>query len=221
MGERTIKANRDSSNGNILGRASLSFSILMILSVLLTIITAGCDKSSPGVERRLVTSYGDGAYELIIFTDYFCPSCQTLESDLDPLFNNLMERGGVRITFIDAPVHKLTELYGKYFLYAVNANRDFKEILHVGRVLFSIAKANTVSTEEALALELKAQRVVFQRYNLSNVYVTMNEIMKKYDIRSTPTCVVRYSDSDIHKYSGPEEIKEGLSLLLSPQKPAK
>jgi thiol-disulfide isomerase/thioredoxin len=193
----------------------------MILNVLLVINVAGCGKSSSDAEKSLVTSYGDGVYELIIFTDYFCPSCQALESDLDPILNKLIEKGGVKITFIDAPVHTLTQLYGKYFLYAVNAGHGFKEILQVRRVLFSIAKGNIVSTEEALAPELKTQGVVFKPRDLTTVYIAMNEIMKKYDIRSTPTCVVKYSDSDIRKYFGPDEIKQGLSLLLSSQKPVK
>lgn len=200
---------------------SRAVTILKILSLFLVITFAGCGKPSYDTEKHPMPSYGAGQYELIIFTDYFCPSCQKLESELDPTLNKLLEKGDVKITFIDAPVHKLTQLYGKYFLYAVNANPGFKDILHARKVLFSIAKTNAVTTEENLASELKAQGVAFQPYDLSKVYITMNEMMKNHDIRSTPTCVVKYSNSDIRKYNGPEEIKRGLSLLLFSPKPAK
>ncbi|MEN6318371.1 MAG: thioredoxin domain-containing protein [Syntrophaceae bacterium] len=200
---------------------SRAVTILKILSLFLVITFAGCGKPSYDTEKLPMPSYGTGQYEVIIFTDYFCPSCQSLESELDPILNKLLEKGDIKITFVDAPVHKLTQLYGKYFLYVVNANPNFKDILYARKVLFSIAKANVVTTEENLASELKAQGVTFQPYDLSKVYITMNEMMKNHDIRSTPTCVVKYSNSDIRKYMGPDDIKRALLLLLSAQKSGK
>lgn len=221
MDESRLRSSYSSFKVDLLRGKSVPFTILMIFSFFSVMTFAGCSKPSSYEEKRPLTSYGEGSYKLIIFTDYFCPPCQALESDLDPMLNKLMEKGGVEITLVDAPVNKLTQLYGKYFLYAVNANHDFKDIMHARKVLFSIAKTNAVSTEEGLALELKAQRVTFQPYDLSKVYIAMNEMMKNHDIRSTPVCVVKYSNSDIRKYVGPEEIKQGLSLLLSSQKPVK
>jgi thiol-disulfide isomerase/thioredoxin len=221
MDESKLRSNYGFLKAFLLGETSIPFTIFMIFSVLLVMTFASCSKPSSDAEKRPVTSYDEGSYKLIIFTDYFCPPCQALESALDPILNKLMEKGGVEITFVDAPVNKLTQLYGKYFLYAVNASRGFKDVLHAREALFSIAKTNAVSTEEGLALELKAQRVAFQPYDLSKVYIAMNEMMKNHDIRSTPACVVKYSNSDIRKYVGPEEIKRGLSLLLSSQKSAK
>ena len=216
--ERKVRSDYDFLKALPLGETSVRFKILMIFIVLLTMTFASCSKPSSDAEKRLVPSYGEGSHKVIVFTDYFCSSCQTLESDLEPILDKLMEKGTVEITFVDAPVNKLTQLYGKYFLYAANANRGFKDIVHARNVLFSIAENNAVSTEEGLALELKAQRVAFQPYDLSRVYSAMNEMMKYHDIRSTPICVVKYSNSDTRKYTGPEEIKRGLSLLLSSQK---
>jgi hypothetical protein len=180
-----------------------------------------CNQPTSNMEKSLLPSYGNGSYELTVFTDYFCHPCQALESELDPLLNQLIAEGGVKITFVDTPVNKLTPMYAKYFLYAVNASSDFREILHARNALFSIARTNVVSTEEGLELELRAQNVAFQPYDLSKVYPALNETIKNHDIRSTPTCVVKYSNADIRKYIGPEEIKRGLSLLLSAQRPVK
>jgi thiol-disulfide isomerase/thioredoxin len=221
MDESKLRSSYGSFKVYLLRGKSVPFGILMICSFFWVMTFASCSKPSSYEEKRPLTSYGEGSYKLIIFTDYFCPPCQAIESDLDPILNKLMEKGGVEITLVDAPVNKLTQLYGKYFLYAVNASRDFKDILHARQVLFSIAKTNAVSTEEGLALELKTQRVAFQPYDLSKVYIAFNEMIKNYEIRSTPACIVKYSNSDIRKYVGPEEIKRGLSLLLSSQKPTK
>jgi thiol-disulfide isomerase/thioredoxin len=204
---------------HLMSKVSMPVSIATIVSVCLVMTFAGCSKPPSEAERPPGPSYGEGSYEVILFTDYFCPPCQALEPELDPVLNDLIEKGGVKITFVDAPVHKLTPMYSKYFLYAAKANSGFRDILHTRKALFSIAKSNVVSTEEGLASELKAQRIVLQPYDPSNVYSEWNEMMKKHDIRSTPICVVKYPDADIRRYIGPEEIKRGLSLLLSAQKP--
>jgi thiol-disulfide isomerase/thioredoxin len=206
---------------HLLGRASVPVTIVMIFFVFLVMTSAGCRRPSPGTEKGLVPSYGEGSYEMIIFTDYFCPPCQALESELDPILNELMEKGGVKITFVDAPVSKHTQQYIKYFLYSVNAGADFKGVLRIRHVLFSAAKTNAIFTEESIASELRGQGIAFQPYDLTKVYTLMNELMKQHNIRSTPTCVVRYSDTDVRYYAGPKEIKGGLSLLLSAAKPAK
>jgi thiol-disulfide isomerase/thioredoxin len=200
---------------------SVLSAVALMLAVFLMMASAGCKKPSPGTETDLVPSYGKGSVEVIIFTDYFCPPCQTLEPELEPMLYRLMGKGGVRFTFVDAPVSKHTQLYMKYFLYALNAGADFKEVLRIRHVLFAAAKTNAVFTEEAIASELRAQGIISKPYDLTRVYIQMNELMKRYDIRSTPICFVKYSDKDSRRYAGPEEIKRALSSLLSAPEPVK
>ena len=205
----------------LLGRASVPVAIFIIFSVFLVMTLAGCSNPASDPQKSLVPFYGEGSYEVIIFTDYFCPPCREFESELDLFLNQLMEKGVAKITFVDAPVNKLTSMYGKYLLYAANASSDFWDIQRARKVLFSIAETNVVSTEESLVSELKAQGIALKPYDLSKVVPVLNEILKSHDIRSTPACVVKYSSTDIRKYMGPEEIKRGLSLLLSSIKPVK
>jgi protein-disulfide isomerase len=165
-------------------------------------------------EQSLVPSYGEGKYELFVFTDYFCPPCQGLEADMEPALKRLLATtGGVRVTFVDVPLHQYSLLYIKYFLYAANAGAKNKDILRARNILFSLAKSNTVTTEDDLANALRKQRVAFKPYDLKNVFAALTEIVRKHNIRSTPTCIVKYSDTDVRKYTGGDEIKKGLSLL--------
>jgi len=205
----------------LLGRASVPVVIFVIYSFFLILISVSCSKPPHDSPKPLVPSYGEGPYDVIIFTDYFCPPCQAFEPEMNLLLNKLMEKGNAKITFVDAPVNKLTSMYGKYLLYAANASSDFGDIQHARKVLFSIAETNVVSTEESLASELKRQGVAFKPYDLSKVYPVLNEIMKTHDIRSTPACVVKYSNADIRKYMSEGEIERGLSLLLSSPTPVK
>ena len=196
--------------------------IVTILGYFFLILTySGSVVPAYGADKSAIPSYGHGTHEVLIFTDYFCPPCQDLEKELDLLLESLLTKGGVKITFVDAPVSKHTQLYAKYFLYSINAGADFQNILKTRRVLFAAARTNAVFTEEGITSELRGQGIAFQPYDLSKVYTALNELMKNHDIRSTPTCVVKYSNTDIRKYVGPEDIKRGLLLLLSAEKHVK
>jgi thiol-disulfide isomerase/thioredoxin len=192
------------------------FVFLGYLFVLLTF--SGSTTPVYGAEKSPVPSYGSGPYELIVFTDYFCPPCQSLEADLDPALEEILSREGVKVTFIDLPIHKETRLYAKYFLYIARASSHYRDILHGRRILFSLAKGRTASTEEDLSRALKSQRVSVKPYDTTPVYSAMNGIIRAHKATSTPTCVVKYSDSDIRKYVGTFQIQNGLAMLRAAQK---
>lgn len=201
-------------------RRSFLKKITRIIPLGIFLICFGSTVSALAGENALIPSYGDGKFELIVFTDYFCPPCQALEADMEPALKNILKAGGVRVTFVDVPIHQFTALYGKYFLYTVNAGAKYKDALHVRNILFALAKNNTITTDEGVANSLRKQRVVFKAYDLKKVHVALDQTMRKYNIRSTPTCVVKYSDTDVNKYIGTDEIKKGLSLLQSRMKKA-
>ena len=196
------------------GKIKVPLLIFALLGYILIVLTfSGSATPAYGAERSLVPSYGRGKYELIIFTDYFCPPCQLIESEIDPALVEFLSRGGLKVTFVDFPGHKETPLYAKYFLYAARAGTDYKSALHVRRVLFSLAKKRSALTEEELKMEMTLQGVSFTPYDLTPVYPELNKLMGTYKIKSTPTCVIKYSNNDIRKYTGTFEIRNGLGML--------
>jgi len=196
------------------GKMKVPLLVFVLLGYIFIILTfSGSATPAYGAERSLVPSYGHGKYELIVFTDYFCPPCQLLESEIDPILNEFLSKGGVKVTFIDLPIHKETPLYAQYFLYTAKAVTSYEGILHARRVLFSLAKKHSVSTEEDLKMELNSQGVSFTPYNLKPVYPALNKIISTYKVKSTPTCVIKYSNDDIRKYTGTFEIRNGLGML--------
>jgi uncharacterized membrane protein len=201
------------------GRIRLPILLFILVGYIFVILTfSGSATPAYGAEKSLVPSYGSGKYELIVFTDYFCQPCQALESEMDPMLNEILSGGGVRVTFVDLPTHKdKTPLYAKYFLYAVKAGRNYKDALHARRVLFSLAKNQTALSEDELKSALKAQGIAFTFYDLKPVYPELNKIIYKYKADRTPTCIVRYSDADVRKYTGAFEIQNGLGMLRASQ----
>ncbi|MBM4271602.1 MAG: hypothetical protein FJ139_05515 [Deltaproteobacteria bacterium] len=181
--------------------------------VFVALTFSGSTTPAYGADKSSAPSYGSGRYEIIIFTDYFCPPCQQLESHIDPALEEFLARGGVKVTFVDLPVHKETHLYARYFLYAAHAGRGYRNALHARRVLFSLAASRAASDEDNLRHALNARGVAFTPYDLKPVYHTLNRIIRTYKVKSTPTCIIRYSSTDIRRYSGTFEIQNGLAML--------
>jgi thiol-disulfide isomerase/thioredoxin len=196
------------------GNLRVPLLIFILLGYIFIVLTfSGSATPAYGAERSSVPSYGHGKYELIVFTDYFCPPCQLLESEIDPALTEFLSRGGVRVTFVDLPIHKETPLYARYFLYAAKAGTSYESALYARRVLFSLAKKHPTLSEEELKMALTSQGVPFTPYDLKPAYQTLNKIIGTYKVKSTPTCIIKYSTDDVHKYSGTFEIRNGLGVL--------
>jgi len=195
-------------------RTRLPLIFFLVLGYIFIVLTfSGSATPAYGAEKSSVPSYGSGEYELIIFTDYFCPPCQLLESEIDPALKEFLSRGGVKVTFVDLPIHQETKLYAKYFLYSAKAARNYKKILHARRILFSLAKTRTALNEDDLKKALKEQKIPFIPYDVKPVYPLLNKIITTHKVKSTPTCVIKYSDTDVRKYTGSFEIQNGLAML--------
>jgi thioredoxin-related protein len=60
---------------------------------------------------------------------------------------------------------------------------------------------------------LKARNIPIKPYDVKPTLTQYNDIVRKYQVRGTPTFVFVYSSTDIRKYTGSQEIKKGLSEL--------
>jgi len=162
-----------------------------------------------------IPSLGSGAYEVTVFADYFCPPCRMIDAKAEPLFKELLATGKVKITFVDVPFSRATPMYAKYYLYAVNANAHSDNILYVRRILFDAAQLNRIQTEDALVAHLKAKNILWQVMNEKSIFPLLSAIIKEHKIDATPTCVIKYSATDVKKYVGADEIWDGLTKLKS------
>jgi len=160
-----------------------------------------------------IFSYGEGPYELIIFTDYFCQPCQRVEGGLGKALEDLITGGGVKITMVDLPLYKLTPLYARYFLYAVHASSSYKDALRARQLLFEKSSRLGAVTAEHLERDFASAGIATKPYDINPSLARYRELIGKYDVRSTPTFVFVYSPADIRKYSGSEPVKKGMAEL--------
>ena len=190
----------------------LFFSLLGYLTILFTF----SGSITPAYGQDAISSLptlGKGAYEVTIFADYFCPPCQRVDTKAEPLLKELLAAGQVKIAFVDVPFHSATPIYAKYYLYAANADSDTDNIFHVRKILFDAAQAKHIQTEKALVAYLKEQKVSWKIMDEKSIFLKLSAIIKENNIKATPTCVIRYSATDVKKFVGDDEIWNGLTTL--------
>ncbi len=168
-----------------------------------------------------IPSLGSGAYDVILFADYFCPPCKRIDAKAEALFKELLATGNVKITFVDVPFNRLTPMYLKYYLYAANANGETNNILRVRKTLFEAAQEKRIDTEGALVAYLKNQKIALKPMDEKSVHPLLQAASKDSKIDQTPTCVIRYSMVGEKKYVGDIEIWDGLMQLKTMLKTGK
>lgn len=204
------------------GRKRLPLLAMMILGYLFVSYSfSGSATPAYAADQPAVPSYGKGSWELIIFTDYFCPPCQALEKDLEPELERLLARGDVKITFVDFPGHKETPLFAKYFLFAAAADKGYQNIMKTRNVLFAIARQKMIAKDNDLASSLKAKGIALKTIDPQPAYREWMAMIKRYEIDQTPTCVLRFSSAYKRKYVDSEHIRLELLPELKKRFPGK
>jgi len=166
-------------------------------------------------------SLGNGAYEVILFTDYFCPPCRMIEAKAEPVLKELLAQGNVKITFVDVPHSHAMPIYARYYLYAVNAGADAESIINIRRLLFDAAQIKNIQEENTLVNYLKEEKITGKKFDEKPVFQMWSNLIKQHQVNRTPTCVIKYLMTDVKKYVGTDEIWNGLTKLNSQLKTEK
>lgn len=158
-------------------------------------------------------SHGSGPIEVLMFTDYYCPPCRSIEPYLETALENL-HRLGVKITFVDKPIHSITPIFSKYFLYASKVAHNFGEVLKARSALFAIADGDTIHSERDLLQRIKEKEIPYALMDPAPIFNQWSQIIEQFEVRSTPTCIVLKPDRPQIKYVGSRQIPQGIDLLL-------
>jgi thiol-disulfide isomerase/thioredoxin len=192
----------------------LLMSVLGYLTILLTF--SGSVTPAYGQDAvRVIPTLGKGPYEIIMFTDYFCPPCRRIDTKAESLLKELAATDKVKLTFIDVPFSRATPKYAKYYLYSANNDPSIGNILYVRNVLFEAAQGKNIQDENALVAFLKEKKIVWKAMDEKSIFPLLSAVIKEHKVDATPTCVIKYSATDVKKYVGDDEIWDGLTKLKS------
>ncbi|MFZ3158565.1 MAG: thioredoxin domain-containing protein [Smithella sp.] len=190
----------------------LLFSLLGYLTILVTF--SGSVAPAYGQNPiNEIPSLGKGAYEITLFTDYFCSPCRRIDIKAEPLLKEWLADGNVKITFVDVPISRVTPIYAKYYLYSTNANSNASNLLHVRKKFFDAAQDKNIREEKTLLSYMKDNNISWKSMDEKSVFLLLSAKIRENNIKATPTCVIRYPGKDIKTFIGDEEIWNGLTEL--------
>jgi thiol:disulfide interchange protein DsbA len=135
-------------------------------------------------------TYGSGAIEVRIYTDYFCPPCREMEPAVEPVLKNLLKKKAIRLTLVDTPFNPSSPLYARYFLYALAKKNDAEHALKVRNILFDAAARKNVTTKEGIEELFRSKRIRYTAFDPKPAFDRFNALIKEDNINATPNCVI-------------------------------
>jgi thiol:disulfide interchange protein DsbA len=162
-------------------------------------------------EEMLLPSFGEGKVQVRLYTDYFCDPCSRMEPKIEPLLTYLVKKKKITLTLIDTPVHTLTPLYARYYLYILSQDKRFESTMHSRGLLFRAAKGK-VEDKERLEDFLKKNNIKFKQIDPRPTFAALSALITEDRVRATPTCVI-IRDGRKAVFNGEKEITGALELL--------
>ncbi|MCK7515632.1 MAG: hypothetical protein MZV70_74410, partial [Desulfobacterales bacterium] len=112
--------------------------MMLIGYIFVSFSFSGSATPAYAADKTAVPSYGRGSWELIIFTDYFCPPCQSVEKDLEPEIRRAsgtegMLKSPLWIFRVIREPHSTQNI----FFTAVAADKGYPNVLKARNILFS------------------------------------------------------------------------------------
>lgn len=155
-------------------------------------------------------SYGNGKVIVRIYTDYFCPPCRAAEPELEPLLIDLVKSKKITAVFVDTPIYKDSQVYAKYFLYAINKTNDLEYAIKVRSALFDAATNKT--SKDSLEEFLKGKGITFTPFDTTPVLKRLNALLQEDKVDATPTVVI-VKDGKSEKKVGGGDILRALKAI--------
>lgn len=186
---------------------------LMFLASVLFLTGAASDNGFADNHDRWFPSYGTGAVEVRLYTDYFCPPCQAMEPQVEPLLKELLKKNKIRLILVDVPIHKLSPLFSRNFLYAFKANQNLEQVFRIRNVLQNAAIRKEVVTQARVEELFRKTGIAWSFWNPQPTFDRYNELMNEDNINATPSCVIIQNGTK-NTIVGDADIVNALKSLL-------
>jgi len=140
-------------------------------------------------QEMSLLSFGKGKTQVRLYADYFCGPCRSLEPRIEYLISDLVKRDIITIIFIDAPFHKYSSLYAKYFLYILSDKKEIGHALKARNMLFEASKG-PIEDQEKLEAFIQNKGFKFKIFDVKPVFAILQNFIREDQLNATPTCII-------------------------------
>lgn len=141
-------------------------------------------------------AFGDASspIKIYVFTDWFCPSCEAIEKQLEKITEQFSDKAA--LYFIDVPVHPETVNYTPYHLAFATHNKD--KYFPLREALHNLGHKIKNPTDEDIESVASTAGGFLKELNYSDISQGISffkETIEKFHISATPTLVLYNSQT--------------------------
>ncbi len=160
------------------------------------------------MKERLAFGQKNSPVEVYFVTDWFCPSCKKIESQIETLFPKIQSH--VTFYFVDYPIHKKSVNFTPYNLsFLINNKAQYFE---ARQILTALADTTETPTDKEVASQARKYGIPFRDLTFLDIKTGIeyfDTIVEKYNLNSTPTIIITNThDHRTNKFEGTDEISE-------------
>ncbi len=175
------------------------------------LILISCTVTCLHAQDSAVPVFGQGKVNVRLYTDYFCSPCKAMETELEPVIEDLLKKNTIKLIFIDTPFSQYSSLYARYFLYGINDRRQIDHVFAVRNALIAASKEN-ISDPAKIEGFLAARGIKTRPTDTKPVFDFYLKMLKEDAVHSTPTAMIE-RDGKKHKVTGGPDIIRALKSL--------
>jgi hypothetical protein len=190
-------------------KRKMAWRILVFIAVLGVISVGALFAQGPAPP---FPTYGAGAIQVRMYTDYFCAPCRDMEAPVEPVLRDLLKRKVITLTLVDVPFHRYSPLYAQCFLSALMGKNDLEHAIKVRNILFEAAANAQITTKGQLEEIFKSKRITFTAVDPKPAFKRYNALITEDNVHSTPTCVIIRSVKK-EVFTGNQDILKALKHL--------
>lgn len=178
---------------SIMKKTLLTITILAILTLFPPAAKPSGTTTGMAPTDMFLLSFGKGAVQAKLYSDYFCGACKALEPNIEYRLADLVKRNIITITFVDVPLHQKSAMYARYFLYILNDKKEIGRALKARSALFEAAQLN-ITDKDRLEDFLAKKGFKVKPFDAKPVFSILQGYLREDKITATPTCVTLKGD---------------------------
>jgi protein-disulfide isomerase/uncharacterized membrane protein len=141
------------------------------------------------IKEQIAFGKKDSPIEAYLFTDWVCPACKKLESNIDQLVEEIAKKGS--FVFVDYAIHSETMNFMPYNLSFEIHNKP--KYFQLRDILKRLSDKTKSPTEEQVEKAIAPLGVSYKELNYSDVALAtryFNKLADQFKVQGTPTLVI-------------------------------